>query len=41
MEALKKDDRLLDVDIIDFFWEKMAETQKQLGLGSNVFSILG
>ncbi len=40
METLKREDPVLEVDIIDFFWKMMAETQKQLGIQPDV-SILG
>ena len=36
METIKKEDPLLVIDIIDFFWAKMDETQKALSIQPNL-----
>ena len=40
METIKKEDLLLNVDLIDFFWAKMAETQRTLNVQPNLL-VLG
>jgi hypothetical protein len=32
MENLKRDDSLLEIDIIDFFWKHMEECQRMLNI---------
>ena len=40
MEIIKKEDPLLNVNLIDFFWVKMAETQRMLNVQPNLL-VLG
>jgi hypothetical protein len=40
METIKKEDPLLNIDLVDFFWAKMAETQRSLNVQLNLL-ILG
>ena len=40
METIKKEDPLLNIDLVDFFWAKMAETQRSLNVQPNLL-ILG
>ena len=40
METIKKEDPLLNVNLIDFFWVKMAETQRMLNVQPNLL-VLG
>ena len=40
METIKKEDPLLNIDLVDFFWAKMAETQRTLNVQPNLL-ILG
>jgi hypothetical protein len=40
METIKKEDLLLNIDLVDFFWVKMAETQRTLNVQPNLL-ILG